>query len=163
VTVWWILHHPIQYIKNCWVRLLSNYNIKYICTIYTRLATCLMSIYRFSLRDVVTLRLLKLYLVEWSRALAKRLVWVKIRRGKKKNLTAQKSNSNIVWFNFQTFIYIYIYICHGLFCLQWVQLRWEVIVRFVANGGIDDHYCLYFLFINLYLNQIIHVAHATLS
>jgi hypothetical protein len=33
----------IQYIKNCWVRLLSNYNIKYICTIYTRLDTCLMS------------------------------------------------------------------------------------------------------------------------
>jgi hypothetical protein len=30
----YILHYPIQYIKNCWVRLLSNYNIKYICTIY---------------------------------------------------------------------------------------------------------------------------------
>jgi hypothetical protein len=29
--------YPIQYIKSCWVRLLSNYNIKYICTIYTRL------------------------------------------------------------------------------------------------------------------------------
>ena len=34
---------------------------KYICTIYTRLDTCLMSISRFSLRDKVTLRLLKLY------------------------------------------------------------------------------------------------------
>jgi hypothetical protein len=51
VTVWWILHHPIQYIKNCWVRLLSNYNIKYICSIYTRLDTWLMSISRFSLRE----------------------------------------------------------------------------------------------------------------
>ena len=31
------------------------------------------------------------------------------RRGKNKNLTALKSNSNTVWFNFQTHIYIYIY------------------------------------------------------
>jgi hypothetical protein len=30
------------------VRLLSNYNIKYICTIYTRLDTCFLSISRFS-------------------------------------------------------------------------------------------------------------------
>jgi hypothetical protein len=50
----------IDYIKNCWVRLLSNYNIKYICTIYTRLYTCLTSIPRFALREKVTLRLLKL-------------------------------------------------------------------------------------------------------
>ena len=89
---WWNLHHPIQYIKNCWVRLLSNYNIKYICTIYTRLDTCLMSISRFFLRDKVALRLLKLYfniadVVEWSRALDIRIsnwccsvsmVWVQI-------------------------------------------------------------------------------------
>ena len=107
-------------LKNCWVRLLSNYNIKYICTIYTRLDTCLMFISRFSLRDKVTLRLLKLHfygadVVEWSRALDIRLsdwccsvsmVWVQIRRGKNKNLTAQRSNSNTVWFNFQTYIYI---------------------------------------------------------
>ena len=72
--------------------LLSNYNIKYICTIYTRLDTCLMSISRFSLRDKVTLQLLKLYfnitdVVEWSRALDIRLrdwccsvsmVWIQI-------------------------------------------------------------------------------------
>jgi hypothetical protein len=32
----------------------------------------------------------------------------KSRRGKNKNLTALKSNSNTVWFNFQTYIYIYI-------------------------------------------------------
>jgi hypothetical protein len=69
----------MQYIKtNCWVRLLSNYNIKYICTIHTRLDTCLMSISRFSLRDKVTRRLLKLHfygadVVEWSRALDIRL------------------------------------------------------------------------------------------
>jgi hypothetical protein len=35
----------------------------YIYTIYTRLATCLMSIPRISLRDKVTLRLLKLYIL----------------------------------------------------------------------------------------------------
>ena len=34
---------------------------------------------------------------------------LKSRRGKNKNLTAQKSNSNTVWFNFQTYIYIYLH------------------------------------------------------
>jgi hypothetical protein len=43
-------------LKNAELRLLSNYNIKYICTIYTRLYTCLMSVSRYSLRDKVTLR-----------------------------------------------------------------------------------------------------------
>ena len=31
-------------------------------------------------------------------------VYIYIRRGKNKNLTALKSNSNTVWFNFQTYI-----------------------------------------------------------
>ena len=31
----------------------------------------------------------------------------KSRRGKNKNLTALKSNSNTVWFNFQTYTYLY--------------------------------------------------------
>jgi hypothetical protein len=43
-------------------KLLSNYNIKYICTTYTRLCTCIASIPRFALREKVTLRLLKLLL-----------------------------------------------------------------------------------------------------
>jgi hypothetical protein len=53
--------------------------------------------------------------VEWSRVLDVRLsewccsvsTWCgfKSRRGKNKNLTALKSNSNTVWFNFQTYIY----------------------------------------------------------
>jgi len=40
----------------------------YICTIYTRLDTCIMSISTFSLRDKVTRRLLKLYVIKrmWS-------------------------------------------------------------------------------------------------
>ena len=61
-------------LKNCCVSLLSKYNIKYTCIIYTRLDTCLMSISRFSLWDKVTLLLLKLHfngvdVVEWSTAL----------------------------------------------------------------------------------------------
>ena len=64
----------------------------YICTIYTRLYTCLTSFPRFALREKLTLRLLKLLfkgvdVVEWSRALDVRLsewccsvsmVWVHI-------------------------------------------------------------------------------------
>ena len=46
--------------------------------------------------------------VEWSRSLDIRLSDWCSSRGKNKNLTAQKSNSNTVWFNFQTYIYIYI-------------------------------------------------------
>ena len=110
MIVLWILHHPIQYIKNCWVELLSNDNIKYICTIYTRLDTCLMYISRFSLRDKEKLWLLKLHfvgvdVVEWSRALEIRLidwccsvsnVWAQISSKEEQSLTAQKSNSNTI-------------------------------------------------------------------
>jgi hypothetical protein len=107
-----------------WVRLLSNYNIKYICTIYTRLDTCLMSIPWFSLRDKVTLRVLKLYfygadVVEWSRALDIRLgywccsismMWVQIpSRDEQKCDSSQKYNANTVWFNFQTYIYYLVF------------------------------------------------------
>jgi hypothetical protein len=45
--------------------LLSNYIIKYTCTIYTRLDICIMSISRFSLWDKVTLQLLKFQLSHW--------------------------------------------------------------------------------------------------
>ena len=53
--------------------------------------------------------------VEWSRALEVRLsewccsVGSNPVEGRTKNLTALKSNSNTVWFNFQTYIYIFIY------------------------------------------------------
>ena len=52
-------------------------------------------------------------MVEWSRALDVRLsewccsvsmVWVQIPSSEEQNLTALKSNSNTVWFNFQTYI-----------------------------------------------------------
>ena len=101
--------------------MLTNYNIKYICTIYTRLDTCIMSIYRFPLRDKVTLRLLKLYFdiadtTEWSMVMDIRLsdwccsvsmVWVQIPPKENKNVSAQRSNSNTVELNFQRYIYIY--------------------------------------------------------
>jgi hypothetical protein len=105
-------------LKHCCARLLSNYNIKYACTIYTRLDTCFMSISNFSLREKVTLWLLKLHfygadVVEWSRALdimlsdwccSVSMVWAQIPSREEQNLIAQKSNSNTVWFNFQTYI-----------------------------------------------------------
>jgi hypothetical protein len=98
--------------------LLSNYNIKYICTIYTRLNTCLTSIPRFASRVKLTLRLLKILfqgvdVVEWSRALDVRLiewycsasmVWVQIPSKEEQILIALKSNSNTVWFNLQTYM-----------------------------------------------------------
>jgi hypothetical protein len=110
-----ILYNIIQ---KCCIRLLSNYNIKYDCTIYIRLDTYFMYISRCSLRDKVALWLLKLHfygadVVEWSRALDIRLndwccsismVWALIPSREEQNLIAQKSNSNIVWFNFQTYI-----------------------------------------------------------
>ena len=53
-------------------------------------------------------------------------------------------------------------ICHGLFCVQWFEVKggcatqifsmsilWEVIVCFVDIDGIVDHHCLNFLFINM--------------
>ena len=100
---------------------MNNKMIAILPYMYIRLYTCLTSIPRFTLREKVTLGLLKLlYLgsgcgrvVEWSRALNVRLsewccsvsmVWVQTRRGKNKHLTALKSNSNTVWFNFQTYI-----------------------------------------------------------
>jgi hypothetical protein len=139
------------------------------CTIYTRLNTCLMSISRFSLRDKVTLRLLNLYfniavVLEWSRALDIRLsdwccsvsiVWVQIRRGKKTNMTAQRPNSNTVWFNFQTYIIFSInlvsqvilissgtdivYGCHLLRCLYnilyflWMYNEFFIILYNITN------------------------------
>ena len=106
-------------LTNCWVRLLSNYNSKYTCTIYTRLDTFLMSISIFFLRNKVILRLLKLHfyradVVEWSRAIDIRLsdyfcsasmVWGQISsREEHKFDSSNKSNANTVWFNFQTYI-----------------------------------------------------------
>jgi hypothetical protein len=105
-------------LKNCCVRLLSNYNIKFTWTIYTRLDTCFLYISRSSLRDKVALWILKLHfygagVIEGSRALDIRLsdwgcsasmVWAQIPSREEQNLIAQKFNSNIVWFDFQTYI-----------------------------------------------------------
>ena len=111
-------------LTNCCARMLSNYNIKYACTIYTRLDTCFMSISSFSLRDKVTLWLLKLHfywadVIEWSSALDIRLsdwccsvsnVWAQISSKEEQNLTAQKSNSNTISLNFETYIWYLVFI-----------------------------------------------------
>ena len=84
--------------------MLSNYNIKYICTIYTRLCTCLTSIPRLTLREKVTLGLLKLLfkgvdVVEWSRALdvmlsewccSVSMVWVQIPSREEQKIDSSK-------------------------------------------------------------------------
>ena len=106
-------------IKKYWVRLLSNYNIKYTCTIYTHLDTNVMSISRFFLRDKATHRLLKLHIygadvVDWSRAIDIRLsdyfcsasmVWGQIQSREEHTFDSSKqSNANNLWFNYQTYI-----------------------------------------------------------
>ena len=97
---------------------------KYICTIYTRLDTCLVSISRFSLRDKVTLRVLKLAdVVDRSRPLDIRLndwwwsvsmVWVEGRT----KICQLKDLILTLWFNFQTYIFMNI-----PFTFQWVVLQ----------------------------------------
>jgi hypothetical protein len=43
----------------------------------------------------------------------------------------------------------------GWGCVQWIQLRWEVIVRFVDIGEIDNHHCLNFLFIGNIIRSLL--------
>ena len=45
----------------------------------------------------------------------------------------------------QTKTWISNVICRGLFCVRWVQLGWQVIVRFVDIGRINDHHFINFL------------------
>ena len=75
--------------------------------------------------SICLLRNKDIYIVdvaEWSRVLNIRpsewccsvsMVWVQIQSKEEQNLTALKDNSNTLWFNFQT--YIYIYMSHYLF------------------------------------------------
>ena len=42
-----------------------------------------------------------------------------------------------------------------LYVVQLVQLRWEMIVRFVDIGGIDYHHCLKFLFIENNMSNLV--------
>jgi hypothetical protein len=87
--------------------------------------------------------------VEWSMALDIRLsdwcinsVSSNPRRGKNKNLTAQKSNSNTVWFNFQMYIYIVCFTCHmhyfhSIFCVRIRFLSCQIFV--LPSTGIWTH------------------------
>jgi hypothetical protein len=94
----------------------------------------------------LTLRLLKLHgadVVEWSRAL------FKSHRGKNKLFTAQKTNSNTVWFNFQTYIglYIYIYIykwgtCHGCLRIYYIKVWCDLNVIIRIESRFMQKMCL---------------------
>ena len=46
------------------------------------------------------------------------------------------------WWNWWPLLFKLSFLC----CFVFSELRWEVIVCFVDIGGIDDHYCLNFLF-----------------
>ena len=106
-------------LRKCWVRLLSHYNIKYTCTIYTRLDTCLMSISRIFLQtrwhfDYWSPIFFGADVVERSRAIDIRLsdyfcsasmVWGHIQSREEHKFDSSKTyNANTVWFNFQTYI-----------------------------------------------------------
>jgi hypothetical protein len=49
-----------------------------------------------------------------------KLLKVATSREKQKNLTALKSNSNTVWFNFQTYIYIFTHINQNIYDIRLV-------------------------------------------
>jgi hypothetical protein len=51
-------------------------------------------------------------------------------QGKNKNLTAQKSNSNTVWFNFQTYIYISGYVANWVADFMDGETNWTLILSF---------------------------------
>jgi hypothetical protein len=90
-------------VKLLFARLLSNYNIRHTCNIYTRLETCIMSISRLSLWEKVTHRLLNLHfywadVVGWCRTLdimlrdrccSASMVRAQIPLKEEQNLTAQ--------------------------------------------------------------------------
>ena len=56
----------------------------------------------------------------------------KSRRGKNRNLTALKSNSNTVWFNSQRYIYIYIWYMRTLTFNLWTQY-WERVNSLISK------------------------------
>ena len=69
-------------------------------------------------------------------------------------LSREESWDHINWFNPATIwclshgrAWIFSIIYCVLFCVQWVHLRWEVIVCFVDVGRIGDHFCFNFFFI----------------
>jgi len=53
----------------------------------------------------------------------------------------------------QTRTWISNVICRGLFCVQWVQLGWQVIDRFVDIGGINYHHFKNFISIRTAASQ----------
>jgi hypothetical protein len=76
------------------------------------------------------------------------VVWCefKSRRGKNKNLTAQRSNSNTVWFNFQTYIYIYM-----------IVKQYRTFKLLYENKSVE--YILYLCLMYMHLFPIFYLEH----
>ena len=89
----------------------------------------------------------------------------KSRRGKNNNLTAQKSNSNTVWFNFQTYIYVpveqiyvignaYQYSISFVYIFDVLMRVWDQKVLLVLNGVYDLENRIVFVLSNInYLSR----------
>ena len=67
----------------------------------------------------------------------------KSRRGKNKNLTALKSNSNTVWFNFQTYIIFSI----NLSILSNFEIQWDRYIVWSSLASRRLYNILYFLWL----------------
>ena len=124
---------------------------------------------------------LEVDVVEWSRALDVRLsewccsvsmVWVQIpSREEQKKLTALKSNSNTVWFNFQMYIIFSINLvslvtlrssgtdilhgCHLLLDVYiyniYIYLKWNLYPHYIRNVGLRVYVHLSFWIFRKYL------------
>ena len=70
------------------------------------------------------------------------MVWVQTRRGKNKYLTALKSNSNTVWFNFQTYI---IFSINLVSFKSNVEIQWDRYIVWLSLASRRLYNILYFL------------------
>ena len=68
----------------------------------------------------------------------------KSRRGKNKNLTALKSNSNTVWFNFQTYI---IFSMNLVSILSNFEIQWDRYIVWLSLASRRLYNILYFLWL----------------
>ena len=77
----------------------------------------------------------------------------KSRRGKNKNLTAQKYNSNTVWFNFQTYIFIYnqLFLLGLIFVFVYYTVKTKLSM-YIAHT-VPGRYTLYPQSLVLYLEE----------
>ena len=101
----WIALDQMVTLDSSFYKISAPSNIKF--SIRVRMLWWLLSVTWQIYIDVVEWsRLLDVRLSEWCCSVS--MVWVQTPSREEQNFTALKSNSNTVWFNFQTYIYIYI-------------------------------------------------------